>query len=74
MIFYEKLLAKVFSCPQCKGEMQEVHRAQENGYVYIWLECKKPECAGQWLQKIPISTQVEESADADSLDRELLSS
>jgi len=54
-MFYDKLIAKVFSCPQCKGEMQEVHRTQEKGFLYIWLECTKPECAGQWLQKIPIS-------------------
>ena len=61
-MFYEQLIAKVFSCPLCKGEMREVDRADENQYTYIWLECKKQDCSGQWLQKIPRSTVSSGSA------------
>lgn len=55
MTLYERLIAKVISCPECKGEMNEVHRAEENGILYIWLECTKDGCCGQWLQRLPVT-------------------
>jgi hypothetical protein len=60
-MLYEKLLAKFISCPECKGEMHEVHRAQENGIVFIWLECLRSDCSGQWLQRIPQLVKTQET-------------
>ena len=39
------------SCPQCGARMTEVDRCCENGKVFIWYQCTKNECEGQWLQK-----------------------
>lgn len=65
-MLYDRLVAKIISCPECRGEMQEVQRQQENGVLYIWLECLKPGCKGQWLQKLPVMKSAKmEQAGAD---------
>lgn len=38
-------------CPECGATMNEVDRLTEGECVYIWLECSKSSCNGQWLQK-----------------------
>ena len=43
--------AKRHLCPQCRGEMAEVDRVNENGFSFVWYECTRPDCDGQWLEK-----------------------
>lgn len=38
-------------CPDCKGTMTEVDRVVENGFLFVWYECTKDGCDGQWLEK-----------------------
>lgn len=38
-------------CPTCKCAMAEVDRVNENGYSFIWYECMRDNCDGQWLEK-----------------------
>lgn len=40
-------------CPECGATMNEVDRATEAEWIYIWLECSKSVCDGRWLQKRP---------------------
>ncbi len=40
-------------CPECGEKMIEVERCNENGALYVWYECSRNNCDGQWLQKIP---------------------
>jgi hypothetical protein len=51
---YEEFLANIFSCPECRGRMREDQRKQEHGSIFIWFKCRRPECSGQWLKKIPV--------------------
>ena len=39
-------------CPVCSASMTEVHRCRENGAWFVWHECGRSGCDGQWLQKI----------------------
>ena len=39
-------------CPECGGPMKEVDRRSENKTLYLWLNCGRNNCDGQWLQKI----------------------
>lgn len=45
-------------CPECGAVMNEVDRLKEGLYTFIWLECSKSNCDGQWLQKKPNSRFV----------------
>lgn len=38
-------------CPECGTAMNEIDRLIEGQCIYIWLECSKSTCDGQWLQK-----------------------
>ena len=38
-------------CPECGEQMDEVSRLNEGDGAYVWLQCGKGGCAGQWLQK-----------------------
>jgi hypothetical protein len=40
------------SCPECNARMVEVDRCSENGVLFLWYECIRGSCKGQWLQKI----------------------
>jgi hypothetical protein len=51
---YDGFLVNLFSCPECKGRMQEVDRKKENDATFIWFKCCRPDCHGQWLKKIPL--------------------
>ncbi len=39
-------------CPECGDKMIEVNRCNENGVLFVWHECSRNNCDGQWLQKI----------------------
>jgi predicted RNA-binding Zn-ribbon protein involved in translation (DUF1610 family) len=41
------------NCPECGGKMVEVDRCRENDMLFVWHECERNDCDGQWLQKIP---------------------
>jgi hypothetical protein len=40
-------------CPQCGGPMKEVERCKEGSITYVWFECARVNCDGQWLQSYP---------------------
>jgi len=42
-------------CPECGSNLMEVERRNENGALYVWYECSRNGCDGQWLQKMPVS-------------------
>ena len=44
-------------CPECGAKMIEVDRCNENGALFVWHECSRDNCNGQWLQKIPQESQ-----------------
>lgn len=52
-MLHEKVLTSGLMCPECKSKMKEAERRQENGTTFVWFECSRPECKGQWLRKIP---------------------
>lgn len=37
-------------CPQCGSLMKEAERRKEGSITYVWFECVKADCDGQWLQ------------------------
>ena len=39
------------ACPDCGERMVEVERVKEERYFYIWYECARQNCNGQWLEK-----------------------
>ena len=45
-------------CPECGAVMNEVDHIDEGLYTFIWFECSKSDCNGQWLQKKPNSRFV----------------
>jgi hypothetical protein len=53
-MLYKKSAENVCSCPECKGQMKEEERRHENGALFIWLKCHRPDCHGQWLKRIPL--------------------
>lgn len=38
-------------CPECGSKMNEVERCVENCVLFVWYECSRDDCDGQWLQK-----------------------
>lgn len=40
-------------CPECGAGMTEVDRCNENESLFVWYQCSKKNCDGQWLQKNP---------------------
>ncbi len=46
-------------CPECGDQMLEVDRCNENGALFIWHECSRKSCDGQWLEKIPRNHKIE---------------
>ncbi|MBN2018861.1 MAG: hypothetical protein JW749_01405 [Sedimentisphaerales bacterium] len=41
----------VHHCPECGDRMVEVERINENGFLFVWYECARAGCSGQWLEK-----------------------
>lgn len=40
-------------CPECGDKMTETDRRNENGALFVWYECSRNDCDGQWLEKAP---------------------
>lgn len=40
-------------CPECGARMAEMNRLHEDIAVFVWYKCRKADCDGQWLAKIP---------------------
>ena len=38
-------------CPECGARMTEADRCRENGVLFVWYDCSRKDCDGQWLQK-----------------------
>ena len=38
-------------CPECGARMTEVDRRRENEVLFVWYDCIRKDCDGQWLQK-----------------------
>jgi hypothetical protein len=38
-------------CPQCGATMVEADKLLEGNAAYVWHECSKEACDGQWLEK-----------------------
>lgn len=51
---YREILEKHL-CTECGGRMAEVDRINENGFLYVWHECVRSGCNGQWLEKSKIN-------------------
>ena len=47
--------SKKHLCPQCGSSMAEVERINENGFSFVWYECTRTNCNGQWLEKRAIN-------------------
>jgi len=43
------------SCPECGDKMREVDRCNESGEEFIWYECCRGNCDGQWLRRKKLS-------------------
>ena len=41
------------SCPECAAPMEKIEHAYEDRTLFIWYQCSRKECDGNWLQKIP---------------------
>ncbi len=39
-------------CTECGAQMTEVDRHNEKQAFFVWYECSRDGCDGQWLQKI----------------------
>jgi predicted RNA-binding Zn-ribbon protein involved in translation (DUF1610 family) len=40
-------------CPECGGKMRETDRCSESAALFIWYQCNRNGCDGQWLEKLP---------------------
>ena len=38
-------------CPECNDVMTVAEQYRENGALFIWYECTRDGCNGQWLEK-----------------------
>lgn len=47
-------MAKYRQCPNCTNVMAPVDSVRENGFSFVWYECRNVECSGQWLAKKPV--------------------
>ena len=43
-------------CPECGANMVKVDHRSEGGTSFVWYECSREDCDGQWLQKISDKT------------------
>lgn len=51
-------IAKKHLCPECRSKMTEVDRITEHGVSFIWYECTRDGCNGQWLEKTTAKMEV----------------
>ena len=54
-------------CPQCNTDMIVAEQCRENGFLFIWYECTRDGCDGQWLEKKSESNEYHETIDAEEL-------
>jgi rubredoxin len=40
-------------CPECGFRMKKVDSAREAKFTFVWFECSRSQCDGQWLEKLP---------------------
>jgi len=40
-------------CLECGVQMTEIDQLSDDRIVFVWYECTKNNCSGQWLQKVP---------------------
>ncbi len=45
-------LRAVKPCPECGCEMKQAEQVDEGDFKFIWYECSRQGCDGQWLQKL----------------------
>jgi hypothetical protein len=45
-------------CPDCRAVMSEADRVTEHGLVFVWYECTRSGCDGQWLEKKTAEMEV----------------
>ena len=38
-------------CPDCGAQMVKTDHRSEGGTLFVWYECPRNNCDGQWLQK-----------------------
>ncbi|NIP27363.1 MAG: hypothetical protein GWN67_14120 [Phycisphaerae bacterium] len=52
-VFSTKLRQRLNSqlCPECGSRMTEVDQSRENGVLFVWYNCSRKDCDGQWLRK-----------------------
>lgn len=48
-----RTLVKEHLCSECGNAMAVADRVEENGFLYVWYECTRPGCNGQWLERKP---------------------
>ena len=39
------------ACPECGASMNEVDRRNEKDTMFVWYDCSRSDCDGQWLAK-----------------------
>jgi hypothetical protein len=39
-------------CPECGGNMAEIERCNQDGFIFIWYNCTTSNCLGQWLERV----------------------
>ena len=42
-------------CPVCSSPMYESDRLHEGQYSFVWFECSKHGCNGQWLSRSKVA-------------------
>ena len=52
-------------CPQCNADMIAAEQCRENGFLFVWYECTRDSCDGQWLEKKSEPDECHENADAE---------
>ncbi len=38
-------------CPECSAQMKEVDRLSDDEALFVWYQCNRDNCSGQWLKK-----------------------
>ena len=52
-------------CPQCNADMIVAEQHRENGTLFVWHECARDGCDGQWLEKKSEPDECNETVDAE---------
>ena len=52
-------------CSQCNAGMIAAEQCRENGFSFIWYECTRDGCDGQWLEKKSEPDESHENSHAE---------